>query len=285
MSALAIKVFFPEIKIVFDTRSPFPEENVTMGRWSHHSLTFSFWKWVERRAFKSFDSIIFTSAEQARTHDPILINSKFKIIRNNSANSNFYRSRADFINKSKKDSADGCFVYAYVGSADRSGWNRPGPYIEFIKVLMSLPGRSMVVFITSSAALFKDELEAAGIPEDFYRIYTCDPEFVAEHLLGCHAGLNLMTSVDTRMSVKTADYYGNGLPVICNSNVLGCVELIESSGAGIILQDGHEVQQLMSFQKNYADYQARASSMSELFSVERVAKSYIDVYKSFLVDG
>jgi glycosyltransferase involved in cell wall biosynthesis len=243
------------------------------------------WKKVEKWAFRSLDSIIFTSREQAMTHDLNLKNSKFKIIRNNSVNSTFYRLRADLINKSKIASLPECFVYAYVGSADRSGWNRPGPYIEFIKILMGLPGRSMVVFVTMSGALFKAELEAAGISEEFYRIYSCDPESVAEYLSECHAGLNFMTSVDTRMSVKTADYYGNGLPVICNSNVRGCVELIEDSQAGVVLKEGDEARQLMCLRENYSDYQARASSMSELFSVECIARNYVDVYKSFEVNA
>jgi glycosyltransferase involved in cell wall biosynthesis len=143
----------------------------------------------------------------------------------------------------------------------------------------------MVIFITNSAVLFRAELEAAGIDKEFYKIYSCDPGKVSEHLSECHAGLNFMTSVDTRMSIKTAEYFGNGIPVICNSNVRGCVELIVAGRAGIVLREGTEKEQLTHFMENYPEYQARASAMSELFSVECVANNYIDVYKSTSIGG
>jgi glycosyltransferase involved in cell wall biosynthesis len=280
IAACAIKFLYPKIRVVFDTRSPFPEENVTMGRWARDSLSFSMWKWIEKKSFKSLDSIVFTSNEQAKSHGGNSCHPKFKIIRNNSANSNYYRSLFDLINKAKISSAKECFIYSYVGSAEKNGWNRPGPYVNFIKILMSLPMRSMVVFITNSASIFRTELEAAGIDKEFYRIYSCDPDKVSEYLSECHAGLNFMTSVDTRMSIKTAEYFGNGIPVICNSNVRGCVELIEAGRAGIVLQEGNEKEQLTHFMDNYPEYQARASVMSELFSVECISNNYIDVYKS-----
>jgi glycosyltransferase involved in cell wall biosynthesis len=285
IAACAIKIFYPKIRVVFDTRSPFPEENVTMGRWARDSLSFSMWKWIEKKAFKSLDSIVFTSKEQAKSHGGHSSHPKFSIIRNNSANSNYYRSLFDVINKAKIYSAKECFIYSYVGSAEKNGWNRPGPYVKFIKILMCLPIRSMVVFITNSTTIFRTELEAAGIDKEFYRIYSCDPEKVSEYLSECHAGLNFMTSVDTRMSIKTAEYFGNGIPVICNSNVRGCVELIEASRAGIVLQEGDEREQLTHFMDNYPDYQTRASAMAELFSVECIAKNYIDVYKSISIAG
>jgi glycosyltransferase involved in cell wall biosynthesis len=73
--------------------------------------------------------------------------------------------------------------------------------------------------------------------------------------------------------------------VICNSNVRGCVELIEDSRAGIVLKEGSEIEQLTDFRENYPEYQARASSMSELFSVECVAENYVEVYKSLATNG
>jgi len=61
LAGVFLKFIFP-IKVVFDPRSPFPEENIAAGRWKEGSINHRCWKNIEKLLCRKSDAVIAISA-------------------------------------------------------------------------------------------------------------------------------------------------------------------------------------------------------------------------------
>jgi glycosyltransferase involved in cell wall biosynthesis len=226
-SCILLKTIFTNLRIIFDTRSPFPEESVLSGRWAAESTTYRYWKWVERKAISILDLVLVVSV----AHKGLLqsLNSdaeNIKVLRNNADSldvvaNNSKNSSQNIVNSNTLSRLN----FVYVGSLSKGGWNDPDIYVEVAKYLNSIKREFHILFITRDAAAISDAMNAASISGDRFAIYSCPAAEVISSIPPECIGLNLMLKRDVRMSVKTAEYVAAGIPYICTDMVAGASEL------------------------------------------------------------
>lgn len=281
-AAIVLKKILTSCRVVLDTRSPFPEESVSSGKWMPGSLTFRSWKRIEAAAIANFDATVCVTRAHAETLTQPIGLKRIHVIPNNAAGPE--RSpearEADYARRSRTYAENFCF--AYVGSLSRKGVSRPEVYADAVVQLRRMKSKHHFLFVTREFELLQGTFQRLGVAPDEYTITSCDPADVPDLLANAHAGLNFLNTPDLRMSVKTAEYLASGLPFICNENVLGAQEIVQDFGVGISTSMASVVADAERFVANYAEYLSRAKDMHKYFSTARVAAAYHELYSAVL---
>ncbi len=284
LSALMIKKFL-RIKVIFDPRSPFPEENVISGRWTYRSFSYKIWKQLERKYILDSDVSIAIAGSYTNYFREVIKDAKIVEIPNNvdltkfvvdKEFRNFFRSKMG-INKND-------IVFVYSGSLGNH-WNNPRIYAEFIIKLRDLGLNHKFLFVTPNI----DELEKVfiqyGIGTHEYFAVSADLSKVHLYLSSADFGLNLISKPDIRMSIKTVEYLSIGLPIIINSDLKGGKELVEKHNVGIVIElNDFSLSKLKNFILNCDDnFRMRCSGVArQKFSTKRVASQYGEIYLDLL---
>jgi len=284
LAAIAVKRMKKGLKIVFDPRSPFPEENITANRWNRRSFTYKSWKKMEKLYLNNSDitiAIINTYVEHFKRISP---NSKFVIIPNNVNVERFRldkKFRACF--RSKMGIAGSEIIFAYSGSMGNH-WNNPKIYAKFLIKLREFNIKHRFLFLTPNTEELKSIFNQYGVRSNEYFVISVRLEDMPKYLSSADFGINLMERSDIRMSIKTCEYLAMGLPIIINSNVLGAKEIVERYGVGLIFRDIEDInlEEIRIFiqKKNQLTLKCREVAC-EKFSTEKVANQYASIYKNF----
>jgi glycosyltransferase involved in cell wall biosynthesis len=282
LAAIMVKKVKKKLKIIFDPRSPFPEENITANRWTERSFTYKLWKKLEKLYLNESDITIAITNTYIEHFAKISPSSRFVVIPNNVDTTKFIPNKEfrEYL-RSKIGISDDEIIFAYSGSLGNQ-WNNPKVYAKFVIKLRKINIKHRFLFITQQISELKRVFDRHGIGPNEYFTISADREDVPKYLSIADFGLNLMGKEDIRMSIKTVEYLAMGLPIIINSNVLGAKEIIKQREVGLILKDSKDInlEEMKIFMKKRDELALRCRNFAcEKFSTVEIAKQYADIYK------
>jgi len=282
--ALVVKKLFGT-RMIFDPRSPFPEENIVAGRWSDNSCTYKMWKRLEKKYLAGSDVTIAISKTYVEHFGKIAADARFAEIPNNVDLNKFVINkdfRAAF--RSKMGINEDGVVFVYSGSLGNH-WNDPRTYAKFLIKLRELDSKHRFLFVTPDVIELKRVFDQYGIDSEEYSAMPAELKDMPLYLSCADFGLNFMSEPDIRMSIKTVEYLAMGLPIIVNSNLLGGKELVNQHNVGLVVDlDDLNLNELKHFiQKKDQQLSLKCRKVAcEKFSTEKVARRYAEVYLSLL---
>jgi glycosyltransferase involved in cell wall biosynthesis len=279
------------LPLVFDPRSPFPEENVRIGNWGKKSLSFKIWKYFESLLVSHSTVTVATSGPFGDELCSTSTQGRCVKIPNNSGSNKIKPGKVD--GKYSIDNLFGCeglrsyldkFVIAYVGTIGK--WNAPSNYVRFHKrILEFYPDIFFLYIVSYGKEHLALELNRLGLPSESYAVRTVKPEEVSTILQVADVGLQLMREPDVRLGVKIADYLVAGLPVIVNEKALGAADLLNNTGAGLVINLNDEFcYEVLQFLKRNREgrFLDAVQLASERLSTKAVALQYTGLYNTFL---
>ncbi len=283
IAAVAIKKIQNKIKIIFDPRSPFPEENATANRWPGESFSYKVWKRLEKIFLKYADTTITiteTYAKHYKKNYPLL---SYKNIPNNVDVEKFKpEGEARNIIRKYLDIKPDTLIFTYEGSLGIH-WNNPNIYAKFVIELRKLNIDHNFLFLTPNNKILKDIFDKYGISTNEYYNINLEYDLVPKYLSVADFGINLMERKDIRLSIKTCEYLSMGLPIITNKKVLGAKEIVKKYKVGLVVDnveniDLKEIEQLNNNRKNIS---LKCQKLAiEVFSNDTISDSYMELYKS-----
>lgn len=281
LAAMAVKKLKKRVKIVFDPRSPFPEENITANRWTERSFTYKLWKKIEKLYLNNSDITIAIANTYVEHFKKISPNSKFVIIPNNVDVQKFTLDKKFRVRfRSKMGIASNEIIFAYSGSMGNH-WNNPKIYAKFLIKLRELGVKHRFLFLTPNINELKKKFDQYDIKSSEYLAIAARLEDMPKYLSTADFGINLMERPDIRMSIKTVEYLAMGLPIIINSKVLDAKEIVEHYGVGLILRDIENInlEEIRNFiqKRNQLTLKCRKVACKK-FSTEKIAKQYVNIY-------
>ncbi|MBP1924077.1 glycosyltransferase involved in cell wall biosynthesis [Halorubrum alkaliphilum] len=235
ISVLTIKYINKDIRLIFDPRSDFPEENITRGNWSKKSLSYKMWKKLEKQLCIHSDYVIAISNTYDQHYRDIYNDVKTKIIPNNVNTSEFspekIRDRSIRENHNIDDSTT---LICYSGSMYKSLWNNPDEYGCVIEKLLETNYNLKFLFLIppDSNGLLRRKLKEYSISRKNYIIKNPDFEQVPTLLSQADLGLYILDNASIRIGTKFVEYCSAGLPTIVNQNVEGAAEIIHKNNLG-----------------------------------------------------
>lgn len=272
------------IKVIFDPRSDFPEENITAGRWGISSLNFKIWKNLEKIFLKDSDRTIAIAHTYISHFEKIYKNAKFSLIPNN-VDTEKFRHNEQFRQylRLQHNIEENEILFCYCGTLG-GHWNNPETYAAYLKKFRGLNMFHRFLFITPDIVSLKEIFNRSDIKPEEYIAVNSKFEEVPNYLSAADIGLVLMNKPDIRMSIKTVEYLSVGVPVITNSNVGGAKEIVEENGIGIIHDFDSNLSELreflQSFIQNRKEFSKRCRLVAEkTFSTKVISEQYAKIYR------
>ena len=284
-AALVIKMLRGK-KVIFDPRSPFPEENVTASNWSRNSLTYKMWKRLEAWFLQEADCTIAISKPFKRYLLDIYPEAKVEEIPNNVDTEGFTFNREERPRIRKNHNWSEKWVIVYSGSI--GGWNNPSVYAEYILRLRQLEQPHLFLFLIPrnrrAVRRLQVALQRKGVSPEEYAILHAAPEEVPRFLSAADIGLQVMGTSDPRTGVKFVEYLAMGLPVIVNSKVEGAAEYVSRFDLGLVLDlDDNEFIKKVGALLDSRERKERCREIAvRFFSNDVVASKYLTVYRELL---
>ena len=282
LAGMFFKYIFP-VKLIFDPRSPFPEENVAANRWkSNRSINYKFWKKIEKLLCQKSDRTIAISEPFRDSLNRIAINSRIEVIPNNYPVSFNLNSK----NEKQREKTE-IIKICYIGSFGH--WNNPGPYFRFLAFAIKNSRVSIrAKFIVSSKTVYflEEFLEKEDFDRSKLSVQSVLQSDMFNHMSDCVVGLQIMTSPDDRLSIKFVEYLSAGLPVIVSENVRGAADIVKKYEVGYILKsDLSNQNQALEFiydvSENREIWRDKCKNIAEeLFSPEVISKKLKSVYET-----
>jgi glycosyltransferase involved in cell wall biosynthesis len=280
----AIMKTFINIKVIFDPRSPYPEENIAAGKWNKRSINYEFWKKAENWIAKKSDVIIAISQPFLDSFQRISPDTRMELIPNNYFD---YTNNDIDKNESTNDTEQSnSITLCYIGSLGQ--WNDPEIYMCFLKRVMAetlLPMRAKFLVLPDSMKILEKAILASELDEKLFEIKFVPPENVQSEISSCTLGLQLMKYEDDRLSIKFVEYLAAGLPVIVSGNVKGAAHIVKTNDVGFVIDPNlNNLSDLIDFigqvAENKTYWRKRCQSVAEnLFSTDSVSKKLFKLYE------
>lgn len=282
LAATAIKKIKKNLIIVFDPRSPYPEENITASQWSEKSISYKIWKMLEKMFLDYSNVTIAITDTYVKHFKKISTKGHFTTIPNNVDTTKFSLNQ-DYRNtlRSKFGVNDNETIFVYLGSLGRN-WNNLLTYAKFLLAMRELNINHRFLFVTQNILELRDVFNEFNIETHEYIAVSANPSEVPKYLSIADVGLNLMDRQDIRMSIKTCEYLAMGLPIIVNSNVMGAKEIVEQHHVGLVLEDLSNInlEDIKEIVLKKKQFSVRCRKVAcENFSTMEVAKRYVKIYK------
>ena len=293
--ALAMKLVFRDLKVVFDPRGFWPEEGVVTRRWKEGSLTFRVWKQVERYLLRRSDKVIALSEAFAKHIAEITKGANCALIYASADIQKFTDARKLRDVMRRELGLEGTTVFVYNGGLQE--WHDPHllGYV-FRAIHQTSENVKLLVLTTYKKTSLEAVFQGAGLnPEDF-QIVAAEPHDVPSYLGACDYGIvplreisesGAMTVVaETMIGTKVAEYLACGLPIIVNKHAGGLKSLMEQYRIGTFFDSKnlagitHNIRHM---KENYNEYQRQCESVAARYlSLDQAAQSYYRVYKEIL---
>jgi len=279
-----------DFSILFDPRSLFPEENVTAGNWTVHSIDFALWKRLEAYIMKRVDTVVGVSAgfKQLLRDIPRSNLPRFAIVPCTVDTQHYDQVpvERDSVLKELGMPADS-LVIAYTGSIGR--WNSPKTIARYFYCAWCADSRCRLLVITNGRFdHLERELLKYKLPLDTYCIVRVESSKVARYLKASDVGLQVMEPAldsPTRLGVKFAEYMAAGLPVIVNRYAGAAKDYVETNGVGVVVdQPENEMgQALTTLRLHREDIATRCRELAHRsFDVNEAVCQYALLYDDLL---
>lgn len=283
LPAIAVKKL-RNIKVIFDPRSDFPEENVTAGRWRVNSISFKVWKFLEKIYLRNSNVTIAIAKTYIKHFKNIYENTKFSLIPNNVDIRRFVHDeefREHF--RRQHDIKINEILFCYCGTIG-GHWHNPETYAWYVIKFRDLNIYHRFLFITPNVDILKEALDGCRIKPEEYIAVCSKFEDVPRYLSAADLGIVVMDRPKIAMAIKTAEYLAVGLPVITNSNLGGAKEIVEENNVGIVHDIDSNLADLERFIEKFAQSRnvisANCRQFAErMFSDEIVAAQYAKIYQ------
>ena len=279
-----------DFRILFDPRSLFPEENVTAGNWTVHSIDFALWKRLEVYMLKRVDTVVGVSAGFRQLLRDLLPSTllSFAVVPCTVDAQNYDQVPVERDNVLKEfgmpfDSV----VMVYAGSIGR--WNSPKTIARYFYYAWRADSRCRLLVITNGRFdHLERELFKYKLPVDTCCIVHVASSQVARYLKVCDVGLQVMEPAldsPTRLGVKFAEYMAAGLPVIVNRYAGAAKDQVEMNGVGVVVdQPELEMEQALTMLRSRrVEMTARCQELAhKVFDVHEAARQYALLYDDLL---
>lgn len=274
-------------RLIFDPRSPMPEERVAQGRWADDSISYRTWKTLERYVVARADATIATSEAFRRRLSATNTGARVCVIPNNYPSCFGSLPVHRLPQKYETGSDTPVLRLCYVGTFGH--WNSIDPYTRFLKALRFTGARLDVLFVTPEAAREKvhNSLHESLAEQDIsWQVKSLRQDQIPEAVSLCVAGMQLMDVADPRLSIKVVEYLASGLPVIVSENVQGGAEVVADNDVGFVLAaDFSNLSECAQFlvkvsKERQAWFQRCRKLAREQFSPAAAAHATVNVYRS-----
>lgn len=239
--AWALKKLFG-YAFIFDYRGMLAEEYVDGGHWRENGVKFRLTKAMERRFFRDADAFVMLTnrikrdlvasetAMRARSEDieviPCCVDTTRFDLQDGVRDS--YRNARGW---------DERIVLTYVGKIGL--WYMVEEMARFFAIARTVDARFFFQVLTQGdQTKIRDILLRLGVPEDSYDIRFVSSDLLPEALLGSDAGISLIRACNSKRAsspTKVAEYLAAGLPVVLNTGVGDCDELVTRNQIGVAL--------------------------------------------------
>lgn len=284
LAAIKYKQLISGVKIIFDPRSDFPEENVTAGNWIEDDKNYEFWKSAEANLLSKSDSTALIGPTYLKHYRGVVDGFNYFIVPNNVA-TEVFKNNAEARRQIRKKLGigDDVFLFVYSGALTEDGWHRIAFYKEFYDAVVKGQDRMALLIITP-------DIYSAKVQEAFnhlINVYVVSPEYteVAHFLSSADAGLMFLHRRKIAVGTKVGEYLCTDIPVVINDNCVGAVDLINQNPSygiriGLSLGDLDSDRDIDKQKiKDLINYRPK-SVASAYFSISSIASSYREQYEN-----
>jgi len=246
MGALARKFSRQKSKIIFDIRGFFPEEYTDAGRWKKNGWLYHSVKQVEKWLLKEADAfvvltekareILFPESKETgfdKHNRPIeVIPCCVDLQRFASANKDSRKEIRQELNLENRR------VIIYVGSF--GGWYLTEEMFDFFAAAREQDKSTFALILTQrESEKVTARLKEKGFSEQDFLVTSVAPSEIPAFLSASDVALSFIKQCYSKQAsspTKIAEYLASGLPIISNRGVGDVDELIETDGAGVLLE-------------------------------------------------
>lgn len=282
-------------RLIFDTRSFWPDERVELGIWRKDSLIYRISKWLERQLLIEADVVV------ALTQKAVDLMRQYPFLQGKSKHFEVIPTCTNldlFCPASKckdhpSDRNNGKFTLGYVGNA--------GPVYLFDAVLECFkilerwrPDARLLIINRNDHAYIRERLQASGITMHCAEIKAVDHQNVPCEINRMDAGIYLIAPHLSRVSAvptKMGEFLACGVPCLANAGVGNVEEILENDRVGVVLHEVDRqsmekaVEQLLELVDD-PNVQARCISVAQrYFSLERGVFAYDRIYRDLAGRG
>lgn len=278
-------------KVIFDMRSLFPLEHVTVGTWRIGDRAYCAWRQIEAWTIANsegsvavtsgmIDEILAVDAGARAALIPIAVDTE--------------RLQFNPDARTRIRVAEGWgdrLVVCYQGSLGRGYlWNNIENYAPYFQRILGLDPDAHFLVLTPDIKIgIEGVLEAAGIPPERVTIREASPRELPAWLSAADIGMHVMSpgpDSHTRLGVKVTEYLSCGLPILVNSNVGAAAALVREHGVGCVVDLGETdaTSRLRTFlASDLAALRTRCRRLAEeMFAVDHCAARYVALYNAVL---
>jgi len=282
-------------KLIFDTRSFWPDERVDLGLWSKSSLVYRVAKWLEYRLLIESDVAVALNQEAVdlmQEYPCFQGRSKRFAVIPTCTNLELFRPVLD--RKVHLDQGDNRqFTLGYVGSA-RSCYLFDSVLECFIALKQRRPNARMLIINRNDHSHIRERLQAYGIGMDSVEIKAVDHRDVPHEIGRMHVGIYLIAPHASRVSAvptKMGEFLACGIPCLANAGVGNVKEILENDRVGVVLH-GFDLQsmenaadQLLELESD-PEVQDRCVSVAQrYFSLDKGVHAYDSIYRELMEKG
>jgi glycosyltransferase involved in cell wall biosynthesis len=279
-------------RVVFDLRSLWAKEHITIGAWREGDPIDRMWKRIEARTLSESDASIGVSSamvEEMRAIAPDSNSVYVPICVDLQAFSFDAAARA----RLRAELGWGTQpVIAYQGSLGLMNSNLAEVAEYFAVIRKSLPAVRFLVLTSNRTVNIPEMLARYGIAPDTFAVRHPRQSELAAWLSVADAGIHAMSpgpDSATRLGVKVVEYLSCGLPLIVNEHVGAAADLVRRYGVGVVANIGDPAalaaQLTALFSRTPMPAESSRSLARELFSVESCARRYTALYSSITSRG
>ncbi len=232
--AFLAKLF--RLKFIYDLRGFWPDERVDGGIWKKDSLLYKVSKSLERYFILNSDHIVVLTGKAKRVLEDEYgncVKGKIDVIPTCVDLDRFTsRLRCPVTDSTR-------FVFTYSGSIGT--WYCLDEMADFFRTAKERISNAYFVFLTPfEERRIRAAMRARGFSEGDYAVKNLYPEEVPEWLSASDVSVFFIKPLFSKTSscpTKFAESLACGVPVVINSRIGDCDEIVERAGIGVVVKD------------------------------------------------
>jgi glycosyltransferase involved in cell wall biosynthesis len=298
LALLTRTVFRMKYKVLFDTRGLVAEEGVLIGAYAEGSVSYRFWRFIERRLLDASDAVVNVSDSFTEHVRLISSNANMHTIYTGVDTTVFARDPEKRIRAGQQlGIAESVKVLVYAGSLGEKGWHSPALLAEAYTAFKSCFAETRLLIVsTSDPGVIAAGLKKHGLRGDEYLIvaghalvdvsyYLQRGDYAVFSYREIHGRIEEAIS-RTVIAIKTGEYLACGLPLIVNRNAGAAADLVEKNGVGIVFTPGNAaaiVAGVARIEQEYASVVQKCRKVAlDNFDYERNSQKYREIYRALV---